>query len=140
MFRSVLYDSEIGIFISHYVCNTLMFHRTHTTSYTKSDTLIMQLSIFQIFSLTILFDLRKRLPISACVSICKWITNYKKKAHISIFADMRLSATFQWLKCAEWQAHFSDNSVDFHCRFSRLSITNSNSLFFFEIKILIICH
>ena len=34
------------------------------------------------------------------------------------------SFCFQWLKCAEWQAHFSDNSVNFHCRFSRLSITN----------------
>ena len=139
MFRSVLYDSEIGIFISHYVCNTLMFHRAHNTSYTKSDTLIMQLSIFQIFSITILFHLRKCLPLSACVSICKCFKNHRKKTHISVFAERRLSAIFQWLKCAEWQAPFSDDSVYFHCRFSRLSITISNSLFL-EIKILIICH
>ena len=36
------------------------------------------------------------------------------------FQFLRLSATFQWLTCAEWQAHFSDNSVNFNCRFSRL--------------------
>ena len=30
-----------------------------------------------------------------------------EKKHISVFHEMRLLATFQWLKCAEWQAHFT---------------------------------
>ena len=50
--------------------------------------------------------------------------------------EIRLSSLFHRLKCAEWQVHFSDNSVNFHCRFSRLSITIQ--LFsFYEIKILL---
>ena len=39
-----------------------------------------------------------------------------------IMTEIRLLATFQQLKCHDWQAHFSDNSVNLHCRYSRLSI------------------
>ena len=67
----------------------------------------------------------------ALVSNREWFVSFgkikhvhRKKTHISVFAEMRLSATFQWLKWAEWQAHFSDNSVNCHCLFSRLSMTN----------------
>ena len=43
---------------------------------------------------------------------CSFVLN-RKETHISVFAEIRLSATFQWLKCTEWQAHYSDNSVNF---------------------------
>ena len=51
--------------------------------------------------------------LSVCLSVAFAELTITEEDNMSVFVEMQLSATFQKLKCAEWQAHSIDNSFTF---------------------------